>query len=137
MIVVPIKKSTAKSGIHHSKLNPDKSPSKKSAHTGKPAFAHTQFPSLIGMAKIHQVEDPLSIFVWLLPHFQNIKDTTILQYISIFMIKVSLLTAYYFSSRPFAQKMVHSGVTENTSFEHFPVCYNQLRYTKSCEFYCR
>ena len=30
--------------------------------------------------------------------------------------KVSLLTAYYFSSRPFAQKMEHSGVTENTSF---------------------
>ena len=53
------------------------------------------------------------------------------------LIKVSLLTAYYFSSRPFAQKMVHSGVTENTPFEHFPVCYNQLRYTKSCQFYCR
>ena len=32
------------------------------------------------------------------------------------------------SSCPFAQKMIHSGVTENTSFEHFPVCYNQLRY---------
>ena len=53
------------------------------------------------------------------------------------LVKVSLLIAYYFSSRLFAQKMVHSGVTENTSFEHFPVCYNQLRYTKSCQFYCR
>ena len=59
MIAVPIKSTPiTKSGIHHSKVNPDKSPQRvfeKLAHMGKPAFAHTQFPSLTGMAKIHQV----------------------------------------------------------------------------------